>query len=164
MNEKFEIEYGGLQKTDMLKKLDSAGILLNEFAETIISSDLFKVSKQKQKITLIVATIKDLGLETGATIPEIKIRLKRLGLDECPLEVALYLRLYLKDQEENSTESKNTTPLGSLTVFSKPLTEDDSFPKGLYLRKMNGNLWLRGYRCSLDYVWGPNDQHVFKLI
>jgi len=163
IREIIDIEYGGLCKNDLLKKLNSSDILLNEFAETIFSSELFKVSNQRQQISIIVTSIKELGFSEGATIPQIERCIKSYGLSECPMEIAPYLRLFLKNQKEIKEETKNQTPPGSLTIFSKPLVKDDNFPKGFYLRKLNGKLWLRGYRCSLDYIWNPNDKLVFKL-
>jgi hypothetical protein len=158
------LEYGGLSKTDLLMRLNSSGILLNEFAKTILSSELFKVAHQTKQITLSVVSIKELGFAEGATMPQIKRKIKEYRLTECPLEIAPYLRLFLKKQREVKIERVNQTPLGSLTIFSKPLVEDDNFPKGFYLRKIEGKLWLRGYRCSLDYVWSPNDKLVFQLL
>jgi len=161
--EKIDIEYGGLCKSDLLKKMNSSDILLNEFAETIFFSEFFKVSNKRQQITIIATTIKDLGFSKGATIPKIGRCIKSHRLSECPMEVAPYLRLILKNQKEIKKETKNKTPAGSLTIFSKPIVKDDNFPKGFYLRKINGKLWLRGYCCSLDYIWNPNDKLVFKL-
>lgn len=143
--------------------MNSSGIHLNEFAEIIFSSELFKVSNKSKKITLIITTIKNLGFPEVATIQQIKRSLKSHGLSECPLEIAPYLRLNLKNQKEIKKDTKNETPPGSLTIFSKPIIKDDNFPKGFYLRKINGELWLRGYRCSLDYIWKRNDTLVFKL-
>jgi hypothetical protein len=157
------LEYGGLCKSDLLMRLDSSGILLNDFAKTILSSELFKVSNQKQQISIYIVSIKEIGFSKGATIPQIKKNIKNYGLSECPLEIAPYLRLYLKNQKEIKKETLNQNPLGSLTIFSKPLVKDEDFPKGFYLRKIEGKLWLRGYRCSLDYIWNPNDKLIFQL-
>lgn len=163
LQEKIDLEYGGLPQNDLIEKINSSGILLNEYAKTILFSNFFKTSNKTQKITVIKMTIKDLGFPEGATIPQIGRIIKSFGLSECPLEVAPYLRLKLKKQKEIKQEIKNKTPEGSLTVFSKYNVEDDNFPKGFYLRKISGKLWLRGYCCSLDYTWSPDDQLVFKL-
>lgn len=157
------LEYGGLSKNDLLVKLNDTGILLNEFAKIILLSELFKVSKQKKQIKVVVTSLKELCFSKEATIPEIEKNLKNYGLAECPLELAPYLRLYLKNQKEIKEESINKAPSGSLTIFSRPLVEDEDFPKGFYLRNIDGKLWLRGYRCSLDYIWSPDDKLIFKL-
>lgn len=157
------LEYGGLSKDDLISKLNSSDIQLNEFAITLLSSELFKVSNQKKKINLLIASVKDIGFSEGATIPEIEDNIKNYGLSECPLEIAPYLRLHLNEQNEINEKTENQAPPGSLTIFSKPFVSDEDFPKGFYLRKIDGKLWLRGYRCSLDYIWNPNDKFVFQL-
>ena len=40
--------------------------------------------------------------------------------------------------------------------LSELLEGDDAFPKGLYLRKVDGGLWLRGYVCDPAYRF-PGD-------
>lgn|SRR5690606_10876000 len=159
----FDLEYGGLSKRDLLKKLHSSNILLNEFAKTIFSSELFSVSNQRQQISVIVRSIRELGFSKGATIPQIEQCMQIFKLSECPIEVAPYLRLYLRNQKEINEETKHRAPFGSLTIFSTPLTKDDNFPKGFYLRKCSGRLWLRGYCCSLDHIWDPYDELVFQV-
>ncbi|CAI2766231.1 hypothetical protein [Flavobacterium collinsii] len=158
------IEYGGFSKEDLLQKLKESTIMLNEFAEIIFSNKAFKTSKKKKLISIKEISINELGFPNGATIPEIKECLKKFELSECPLEAAPYLRLELLNQEEitASEHQKNKAPLGSLTIFTHPISKDDSFPKGFYLRKMNDQLWLRGYTCSLDFVWNPDDRFIFK--
>ena len=158
------MEYGGLLKSDLIKKLKSSDIQLNKYAETIFSSRLFKVSNQSQLISIVITSIQDLGFSKGATIPQIKNSLNSHGLSECPIDIAPYLRLHLNNQIEIMEESKNQSPPGSLTVFSKPLVDDDDFPKGFYLRKVMGKLCLRGFCCSLDFMWNPKDKLVFKQI
>jgi hypothetical protein len=44
---------------------------------------------------------------------------------------------------------------------SAALVEDDEFPKGFYLRRIDGVLWLRGYRSGPAHVWSPDDRLVF---
>lgn len=42
-----------------------------------------------------------------------------------------------------------------------PLEPDDSFPKGLYLRSVNGTLWLRGFVCDNGFVFNGCDLFAF---
>ena len=163
---KSTVEYGGISRMELLNKLKMAGVLLNEFSNILFSSKLFKTSSEKRSITIIEISLKDLGFPVGATLSEIRERTKEYGLSDCPLEVGPYLRLKYVNQEEvleDSLERKNHTPPGCLTIFSKPLLNDDEFPKGFYLRKMDGKLWIRGYRCTMDFVWDPNDKFIFKI-
>ena len=60
-------------------------------------------------------------------------------------------------QSQNSVLSgTHSSPDGAITVLSELLEGDDAFPKGLYLRKVDGNLWLRGYVCDSAYRF-PGD-------
>lgn len=166
LGNKLTIEYGGISKDNLLNRLRKSGIMLNEFAEIIFSSEFFKTSKEKRSCSIIETTIKDIDFPNGATMTEIKERTNEIGLFECPLELGPYLRLKYIDQKEvkeDTNNRKNLNPAGSLTIFSKPLIEDDNFPKGFYLRKIDEKLWLRGYRCSMDYLWMPSDRLVFKI-
>lgn len=67
------------------------------------------------------------------------------------------------DQLEGKYSPKNQAPAGSLTIASKPINEDDDFPKGFYLRNIQGELWLRGYIADDLHVWNPDDFFVFCL-
>ena len=166
LKNKLIVEYGGFSKVVLLEKLRAGGMMLNEFAEIIFSSEFFQTSNKEKSIEIIEISIKELGFPKGATMLEIKNTLKKLGLSECPLELAAYLRLLLTDQREIKVinQEKNKNPPGSLTVFSKPIIDDEDFPKGFYLRKINGELWIRGYKCSMnDYVWEPNDRFIFTV-
>jgi len=48
-----------------------------------------------------------------------------------------------------------------LTIGSASLELDAEYPKGFYLRVIDGRPWLRGYRCDDEYVWGAGDRLVF---
>ena len=50
---------------------------------------------------------------------------------------------------------------GAITIASAILTEDDHFPKGFYLRRIKGVLWLRGYRSRPQHIWEHDDHFVF---
>ncbi len=81
----------------------------------------------------------------------------------CPPELGPYLRLEYLDQPEGNFGSsmQHQAPSGSITIASEVLTEDEDFPKGFYLRRINGELWLRGYRADHLHVWNPGDHFIF---
>lgn len=158
-----KIKYGAMGKNDLLTLLKKSGIKLNEHADALFSSDQFVVSAVKQQALLLELSVMDLGLPGGGTIQEIEKHARQHGLLECPLEIAPHFRLQYTDQNEKEETRRNKAPLGSVTVFSKPLTEEDDFPKGFYLRRIDGELWLRGYVCPKDHVWSPEDRFVFMM-
>jgi len=110
-------------------------------------------------------SVAELGFPDGATFAKIVERATRNGLLLCPLELGPHLRLQFTDQPEGSLGqpvSQNCAPPGSLTVASAPLAQDDETPKGFYLRRIEGVLWLRGYRSWPGHIWSPQDMFVFS--
>jgi hypothetical protein len=105
-----------------------------------------------------------LGLHNGATFAQIIENAVGIGLAYCPLEVGPHLRLQFTDQSEGRLGqplSQHCAPPGSVTVASAPLTDDNDTPKGFYLRRIEGVLWLRGYRSSPEHNWSPADRFAF---
>lgn len=163
---KFNTEFGGNSKNDLLKKLNEFDVLLNDFAKIIFLNELFQTSTSKKTIFIEELSIKELGFTEGANNSEIRKTIKKLGLGYCPLELGPYLRLTVTNQNEVSSDLNliNQSPLDAITIFSKPIIEDDSFPKGFYLRKIENRLWLRGYTCTDEHIWKPSDRMVFKVL
>ena len=50
---------------------------------------------------------------------------------------------------------------GAIMVAAAPLSQDDAYPKGFYLRVVDGQAWLRGYRCDDTYVFAAVDEFAF---
>ena len=44
------------------------------------------------------------------------------------------------------------------------IERDDELPKGLYLRNVDGRLWLRGYVCDSAYRFSSNDLFAFEKL
>lgn len=158
------IEVGGLTKSELLQKLRTHSFMLNEYAEKIFSNDKFTTSEKKFHIKTVELTVKDLGFFEGATMPQLFKRAKELGLKLCPLELGPHLRIKYLDQREGDVVNitrQNQAPSGSVTIASEILSEDDDFPKGFYLRNIDGVLWLRGYIADHLHVWNPEDHFIF---
>lgn len=115
-----------------------------------------------QELVFVALSVAELGLEAGACLPEIYEAAEERGFQLCPLEAGPYLRLALMDQADsaNLALSAGTSPDGALTVASAPVG-DHSFPKGFYLRVVDGIPWLRGYRCDDAYRFVAQDQFIF---
>lgn len=157
------VEVGGLTKPQLIDKMQQENILLNELGKKLFAADIFTTSIDPYELKTVELSVHDLGLPEGGTITEIYRRADQLGLDLCPLELCPFLRLGYLDQPEGFLDSQqqNQAPNRSVTVASKILTEDDNFPKGFYLRRINGVLWLRGYVCDDQHVWNPSDRFIF---
>lgn len=159
-----EVEVGGMTKDELIKELNHHSIQRNPYAEQIFSSDYFTVSPSKQLLHIVKITVKELGFQNGATLLELYDKARSQGLDLCPLELGPFLRLQYLHQKEGflgHPQTKHQAPSGSLTIASNIIIDAEDFPKGFYLRKIEGNLCLRGYCCSYDYVWDKDDCFVF---
>lgn len=160
------VNVGGLGKHELLEQLRRAGVELNEAGRVLFAHDGFTTHDQASRLTTIELSVANLGCSTGANMAHIHERAARLGLSLCPLELGPHLRLQYLDQAEGATgqpPSRHRAPPGSLTVASPALAPDDETPKGFYLRRMEGVLWLRGYRSGPEHLWSPEDRLVFCL-
>lgn len=158
------IEIGGLTKSQLIQKLQQYSILMNESGERLFADDKFTASDRKYSLQTVELTVGNLGFLDGATTAQIFSRASEIGLELCPLELAPHLRLAYMDQPEGSLGNpvqRHQAPSGSITIASEILTEDHDFPKGFYLRRISGILWLRGYRADHLHVWNPDDHFIF---
>lgn len=175
------IRVGGMTKHELLARLQDAGVQLNEHARILFAHDGFSTSAAMSMVETVELSVADLGCAEGACMDRIEERATACGLSLCPLELAAHLRLQYVDQPEGSIgrpPSQHRAPPGSLTVAShlpgaselpsspEPLRpagvpSDSDTPRGFYLRKIEGVLWLRGYRSGPDHVWSASDRFVF---
>jgi hypothetical protein len=111
-------------------------------------------------------TVGNLGFAEGATTAQIFKKACELGVELCALEFEPYLRLEFLDQPEGDSGTSLQQVRSSKRFHhnsTEILTENDDFPKGFYLRRINGELWLRGYIADDLHVWNPNDHFIFCL-
>jgi predicted protein tyrosine phosphatase len=158
---------GGRSKDALRNDLRNVGALLNQAAEDIFSDTRFQPSEHASEVKIAARTVKSLGFENGASYAQIVARARELGLEECQLELAAYLRLQYLDQPISAERPKSAepgSPPGAITVTSAPLDGSDEVPKGLYLRNIDGTLWLRGYWSDARHVWSPKDLLVFAVL
>lgn len=157
------IEIGGFTSSQLLQQLKQQSISLNGYAEQLLTDDRFTTSTTKSIYTTAELTVSDLGFSHGANTEQIFEKAQTLGLERCPLELAPYLRMAYLDQPEGVTAHsvQQQAPSGSITIASSPLIEDDEFPKGFYLRRIDGVLWLRGYCADHLHIWNPTDHFIF---
>lgn len=136
---------------------------LNASAEVLLNSDVFD-RQQRDSLRIVQRTVGQLGFRDGATLSSIFARAQELGLSLCPAITGPYLRLALTNQKSvyGSVASNGSAPSGSITVAATPIDDDDEFPKGFYLRTVDGVLWLRGYRATEEHIWLPVDCFAFR--
>ena len=158
------VRVGGEPKSVLLARLEASGVRLNSAASLLFSDDRFTASEHGATVRVVFASVRSLGLPHGATFARIVERAHAEGLALCPLELGPHLRLQLTDQPEGSVgqpSSHHRAPPGSITVASLPLDHSYETPRGFYLRRIDGELWLRGYRSSELHTWSPLDILAF---
>lgn len=158
------VAIGGLSKAELLDQLQRNAIALNESAHTLFANNRFVTAQARHSLATVELTVGDLGFPQGATTAELYAKAAALGLALCPLELGPHLRLQYLDQPEGywgQPLRQHQAPSGSITIASEPLTQDDEFPKGFYVRRIKGELWLRGYRAGSDHVWEADDHMLF---
>ncbi|MEZ4870486.1 MAG: hypothetical protein R3C14_54660 [Caldilineaceae bacterium] len=158
------ITVGGLSKAELLEQLRSNAVALNESADRLFASDYFTTTPTRRPHTTVELTVRDLGFPHGAITADLYASAATLGLGLCSLELAPHFRLHYWDQPEGywgQPLRHHQAPSGSITIASAALSEDDDFPKGFYVRRIQGELWLRGYRAGADHVWEADDHLLF---
>lgn len=162
--DRFELEVGGLSRTDLQDALDANGVPLNTYAEILLENPVFDL-RAREDVVLTERTVGALGLAGGGSMSRVLAAAQEQGLHVCPPDTGPYLRLALPDQPQapDSMLRVGRAPSGSLQVAAAPLSEDDEYPKGFYLRVVDGTSWLRGYRCDDQHLWSPEDRIVFRV-
>lgn len=160
------VQVGGLTRSDLESALVEAGVRFNASAETLLADPLFESAEAETAATveIVECTIGQLGLASGATLPQVLAAAREQGLMPCAPFTGPYLRLATPDQPSapDSVLSNGRPPLGALHVASERLRADYEYPRGFYLRVVEGALWLRGFRCSDDAPWSSGDRFAFR--
>jgi len=147
-----DIRVGGLTKIQILDELKINKIFLNSYAKLLFSSSKFITSKKVKKITLQAISVSELGFKQGANFKDLVLNANFRNLELCSLEMASHFRLQFINQPNGPY----------LTVASKKILKDELEPNGLYLRRYDNKLWLRGYRATTNHIWKPEDKFIFK--
>ena len=158
------VTVGGFSRPQLMSKLSARGILLNAHAETLLENAVFE-TRTAQTVAVTERTVAELSLPDGGSLSQILEAAQQQNLLLCPADTGPYLRLALDEQatSADSVMSSGRAPTGSLTVASPVLSEDDEYPKGFYLRVVDGQPWLRGYRCDDEHVWSADDRFIFRV-
>lgn len=138
--------------------LKEHGIFINRYAEAFFAHPRFSIGPSREA-TVAIASLREIGLENGAALRDIFTHISKTDLKACDVSTGLFLRLAWTDQplsRNSALTGTHGSPDRAVTVLSEIMERDDAFPKGLYLRNVDGNLWLRGYICDDAYRF-PGD-------
>jgi hypothetical protein len=160
------VQVGGLTRSDLESALAEAGVRLNASAETLLADPLFTSDEATTATTveIVETTLGQLGLAAGATLPQVLAAAREQNLLPCAPFVAPYLRLATLDQPSapDSVMSSGRPPRGAVHVASERLRPEYDYPRGFYLRVVDGTPWLRGFRASDDAPWSSGDRFAFR--
>ena len=84
------------------RALKRAKFNLDDDASHMLESPRLEISKEVAELKLVCVFVDDLGLVQGAHYKEVCEKARHLGLERCPAEVALALRLSYTDQPLSS--------------------------------------------------------------
>ncbi|WP_431279239.1 hypothetical protein [Leifsonia poae] len=157
------LQVGGSTRSELRSALDSRGVQLNAHAETLLDHAAFE-RRDREEINIVERAVGDFNLSNGATLSEVFAAAREHGLALCPPDTGPYLRLVMTSQANapDSVLSAGRSPSGALKVASAPLSDDVDFPKGFYLRVVDNQQWLRGYRCDDEYRFSAQDRFAFQ--
>jgi hypothetical protein len=160
------IKYGGMNSSQLLEVLKANQIQLNASATALFEHPNFVTSALQSQLEVVQVSVADLGFANGATTQDIYAKACTHGLALCPIEFGAYYRLGYLEQPEGAigfAATQHCAPLGSVTIASQAISLDDTVPKGFYLRRIEGALWLRGYHCDAAHVWSSQDVFAFAV-
>ena len=155
-----------IPKDQILIQLEERGIRVNRYAEEFFAHPRFRV-ENPGSLTVTIAALSEIGFDGGAALADIFQRLPKVGLKPCPPETGLFLRLAWTDQPKSGNtilRGTHEAPDQAVTVLSDLLEHKDAFPKGLYLRNVDGVLWLRGYICDPEYRFPEDALFAFEAM
>lgn len=165
----FLLGVGGATGADLREQLQAAGIRLNAHAEDLLGSARMARAGDRATVRVVARSVAELGLVQGGDWQEIESAAARLGLGPCPLDAAAHLRLILREPDIPSADAlrgAGRAPDGALTVFCAPggrEATEGHIPRGFYLRRLDGEFWLRGYRCDDAHRWRPQARLLLRL-
>lgn len=148
------LEIGGKTSSQLQAELKGKGFRVSEYARDMLESQDFKTLKSPQGIDLVRLTVKDLGFDRVATTDQIYERAQKLGLELCPAEVGLRLRLSYIDQ-----------PLGEWIVIGmEQIPHRLGGPSVFWLERHGDGLWLDGrFAGTVTKGWLHEAVFVFSL-
>ncbi|HFI0148914.1 TPA: hypothetical protein ACGO16_001472 [Streptococcus suis] len=149
------VELFPLKKEEILVYLADKGILVNDYFKTYLAHPAYQEVVERQGCLVEVVSLADMGFAREATAPQIEERAVEMGYQLPPAHMGVYLRLALLEQEvsQDAILSQGKSPDGAICLLSPQLEEEFTFPRSVYLRKVDQDLWLRAARFDDEYAF-----------
>jgi hypothetical protein len=164
---RWTLPIGGILLEQLEQALEAASVAINPLGKELLVWLGKSAPSRAESMTLVAYTVDALGFAQGATLPQVLDAASRMRLGPCTHESAPYLRLHVREQPEGvdgPEDAKPEAPSGAWTVVTPDPGLGSSFPRGFYLRQLEGTLWLRGYRADDLHVWKPSDILVLRQL
>jgi hypothetical protein len=158
------VQVGGQSRIEIVQSPHDAGIHLNAHAETLLAHPAFD-TPESRTLRIVARTVEQLGLKNGGVQSQVFAAARHCGLELRPLVTGPYLRLVMMNQANapDSVLSAGRGPTGAIHIAPEPISEGLEYPRGFYLRVMDGQTLLRGNRCDDTHVWAPAQRLAFLL-
>jgi len=149
------ITLGAYEGVDAYRRaLDSAGIKIGEAADEILGRPAFPNGGTKKDLELVLLTAADLGVEPESSLADVYTRAGQVGLELCPAEAALQLRL----------DYRNQPPGEALHIAMQPVTTYRGAPVILTLANLaSTGLLLIGSDGRSGFMVPSTFRFVFAL-
>ena len=137
---------------DFRKAFQKADCNIGDQADKILGKPAFTVSLKAKEVELVIASVADLGFESGANRKDIYNRTNDLGLDLCLSEVGPQLRLQYKDQ-----------PRGEWLLIGMRPISDSFYGFSIFSVERGGDdrCWLHAYLSPPNLVYNASSRWVF---
>lgn len=124
---------------------------LSKWAKDILNKTEFEASPEPTEADLVILSLENLGFPQGATYMDICSRADKLGLDLCPSEVGLQLRLQYPNQPKNEY----------LFIAMKTIVDSDGGPSLWSVNRGDSEPWLYAADGGPDFRWDSDNLFVF---
>lgn len=158
-----EIRNLNLDRESIRRRFDDLHIGINEYGMNLFDSTLYTFGSKEQTIHIREASLEELGFSNGANYGQIEEWVRSSEFAYIPIDFAPYIRMAYRNQKSIGKTFAGQHPPDGIIIFSKPLNKTENFPKGFYIRKIKGRLWLRGFVCSTDYHFPADTRVIFRI-
>jgi hypothetical protein len=127
---------------------------LEPSAMDILQSSEFTVEASAREVKLVVTSLRSLGLADGTCYNDIFAAAKKAGLQLCPAEVGLQLRLQYMEQPYRET----------LVIAMSPIMDSDELASVFTVHHWEWGLCLGGCCCGIsnnEDEWHADSDWVF---
>jgi len=150
--QRYNIEIGVKTKDQLIKEMKAnKNIYITDYAQDMLNSPDFQISKQKETVNLVRLTVKDLGFPNGATSDQIYQKAQELGLQLCPAEVGPHLRL------------KEPLIKEWTLIAMKQITDRDGYPYVFSLHWLADRFDLDSHWAHPSDEWRSSNEFVFRF-